>query len=99
MIWICCPALGKAKSWRIMVTYLPVALYYSWQVGGTIPDTDAPRPKLQEKAAAEERRIAALVNERRHTHAMCKGDVNPQTLITWQMKQLTATTRHIMISS
>lgn len=73
-------AAGKADSWRIMATYLPVALYYSWQVDGAIPDANAPRPKSHEKAAAEERRVAALVNERRRANALREGDVKPEDL-------------------
>ncbi|KAI0819258.1 hypothetical protein BC628DRAFT_1333482, partial [Trametes gibbosa] len=73
-------AAGKADSWRIMTTYLPVALYYSWQVGGMIPDVNAPRPKSGEKAAAEERRITALVNGRRRAHALQEGNVEPADL-------------------
>ncbi|KAL7279548.1 hypothetical protein ACG7TL_005946 [Trametes sanguinea] len=73
-------ASGKADQWRIMTTYLPVALYVSWQVDGAIPDMDAPKPKAGEKAAAEQSRITALVNDRRHLHALQEGDVDPDDL-------------------
>ncbi|KAJ3014376.1 hypothetical protein NUW54_g1323 [Trametes sanguinea] len=75
-------AAGKADQWRIMATYLPVALYMSWQVDGVIPDMDAPKPRAGKKAAAEYDRVTALVNERRHHHALqaAESEVSPADL-------------------
>ncbi|KAI9065736.1 hypothetical protein FKP32DRAFT_1610486 [Trametes sanguinea] len=73
-------ASGKADQWRLMTTYLPVALYVCWQVDGDIPDMDAPKPRAGEKAAAEQARISALVNDRRHLHALWEGDIDPDDL-------------------
>ncbi|CDO76806.1 hypothetical protein BN946_scf185033.g3 [Trametes cinnabarina] len=63
-------AAGKADQWRILVTYLPVALYASWNINGSIPDIEAPQPNAREKAAAEQEHIAGLVNVRRHRNAL-----------------------------
>lgn len=59
-----------------MATYLPVALYYSWQINGAIPDKDAPKPRAREKAAAEEHQVTALMNGRRRAHALQEGDID-----------------------
>ncbi len=59
-----------------MAALLPVALYESWQVRGKIPDTDAPKPKANAKKALEkEKRVAKMVNGRKHRHALQEGDL------------------------
>ena len=56
---------GKADQWRNLGAVLIPGLYECWQVGGEIPDREAPRLNPKQKAGIKARRIQAIVNERR----------------------------------
>lgn len=55
----------KADQWRNLLNVLPPALFAAWQINGKIPDTDAPRPRANTKAAQAESKKENLLSSRR----------------------------------
>ncbi|KAJ3016517.1 hypothetical protein NUW54_g789 [Trametes sanguinea] len=75
---------GKADMWRNFATVLVPGLYAAWQVGGNIPDDDAPLPRSSTKAAKTRARLEELLNKR------CRANVataNPEAT-TAEMEEL-----------
>lgn len=67
---------SKADQWRLHISVLFVGLFVAWEVDGTLPDIDAPKPRSNTKNAAAQAKTEKIMRQRRLETLLSETD-NP----------------------